>query len=702
MKFIYKTVIVLNLLFSFSYLTIFSTSISNAEINSEEQGNDDENDLDLIVFKELLSKINKTTKIATKTKLNSDYVPGIVTVLEGKELLRKGCHTVIDAIETVPGFMKTGSNLIIRGIGEVIYSGKLKLLLNNVPMNDSLAADCNPIYLIPIEQVERIELIRGPGSTLYGKFAYAGVVNVITRKDENRLFIGYGNNNTRFNGLNLFYKSKNKNSGINLNFSDRQNDRTGRIAGPDSLYNTPNERVSLAPGEIDDSSKFTLASLQMYYEDFYFLGQYISKTYGSSFGMLGALPPLDENRLDVDSYYMFQTNWKPELSKDISLNLYVGIKQSCYNEDDTYFYPPGFAMPTGISYTDGVIGGPHYEERDIYSGLELNYNINDSSSIQMGLEYENIKTLDVWASRNYELLEDTYGIPGIPLPEVRKFTGDGNWLKENISRNILGIYIQNQLKLTDRLALTTGLRYDNYDDIGDKFSPRISAVYNLFDKNIFKFQYAEAFRPPSFMEMYSINNPLALGSKDILPEKIKTYELGYIFIVKKTSIKYTLYHSELKDLIIFKDHYYKNKAIVNSRGAELEVKWNINEKLSIDSSFSFTKTYDKISKKDIGGSAKTIGNIGIMCRPFNNFYLNLQNHYVGDRKRSSGDSRPDLDSYFCTNLSVISENVFKYGLNIRLSIKNLFETDIRYPSSDYAEDYPAIGREGLIIISKDF
>ena len=153
----------------------------------------------------LLALLDEQTDIATKTKINADFVPGMVTILSGDDLERKGIHTVWQALGTIPGMEISidqigNRSVIVRAMGGEFGSGNLKIMLNQVAMNSALTAQAQSVMSMPIEQVERIEVIRGPGSAIHGEFAYAGVVNVISKKTTNNIFAGAGGNKDRLVG----------------------------------------------------------------------------------------------------------------------------------------------------------------------------------------------------------------------------------------------------------------------------------------------------------------------------------------------------------------------------------------------------------------------------------------------------------------------------------------------------------------------
>jgi iron complex outermembrane receptor protein len=142
---------------------------------------------------DLLNIMQQETAVATKTRINSDYVPGIVTVLQGDQLEAMGVGTAGEALGLVPGMQAmmdpAGSpSVIVRGIDFPFNSGNIQVLINSVPLTRADAGINASSLLIPVEQIERIEVIRGPGSVIYGDFAFMGLVNIVTRKEGDRLY----------------------------------------------------------------------------------------------------------------------------------------------------------------------------------------------------------------------------------------------------------------------------------------------------------------------------------------------------------------------------------------------------------------------------------------------------------------------------------------------------------------------------------
>ncbi len=137
-------------------------------------------------LQELLAVLEEETEVATKTKMNNDFVPGMVTVLHGEQLEALGIHTIVEALSMVPGIqaarLSSGEPTVkIRGLAFPFNAGNVKVMLNSIALSRESSGINSSVLLTPIAQVDRIEVIRGPGSNIYGDFALGGVVNIVTK-----------------------------------------------------------------------------------------------------------------------------------------------------------------------------------------------------------------------------------------------------------------------------------------------------------------------------------------------------------------------------------------------------------------------------------------------------------------------------------------------------------------------------------------
>lgn len=678
-------------------------------------------------LQDLLGALEQETQIATRTKMNIDFVPGMVSVLYGKDLLDKGVRNAGEALSLIPGVeLSVASDgqtqVFVRGIGTAFSSGKIKVLFNGVPFNSTLSVATTSLH-VPVEQIDRIEVIRGPGSTIYGEFAYSGVVNVVTRKEENQAFARYGSHGRKEAGIQLWHDNHAQDWQVSLNFAATDIDGDEVESGPDILRFTP---FSRAPGPTNEKERDRSAVFQFDYHDFNFLVQWARVDAGDAFGIANALPAPEQKimrKVDMLSVQAEQ-HWKPNSDLEIKAN--VGWLDYKLDSGLHEFYPPGFAgvnmapvpiagvLPGQPFYPDGLIGSPNYEERKYRASTEFNYSGVEDHEWLFGFEWLYTDSGDTYAVRNYNpnAVIPTTSIPA-PAP-LAVYRGDENWLGEGLTRRVWGLFMQDQYSVNEKLTVTAGLRFDSYDDVGSAASPRLAAVYRVDEKHTVKAQYARAFRPPTFLETSTKNNPVVIGDPDIESELIDNYELGYIYNDGTNMLRATLFRAELSDLIVLDSttNHYANEGKVNVLGSELEYSRKFSSKLRLDSTLSYVEAKEAGSDVHVADVAHLIGNLGLVYRPWMDYVFSAQYRYVSERERAENDPRDNLDGYDLVDATAGVENLWVTGFSLRGGVKNLFDADVRYPSPmvsfggsvipSYPEDYPRPGREYWVEMGFEF
>lgn len=264
--------------------------------------------------------------------------------------------------------------------------------------------------------------------------------------------------------------------------------------------------------------------------------------------------------------------------------------------------------------------------------------------------------------------------------------------------------IQDEFQVNQKLTLTGNLRYDHYNDIKDAISPRVAAVYRLNEHHILKFQYSKAFRPPSFWEMYSSNNPIGAGNPDLESMTNETSEIGYIYKGLNTVFRTTLFYSVLDDVIYLKNSRWENGARNHYWGTELEMEQQLGNSLKLDTNLSYVHTEEVDTVSEGVQAAAWLANMGLIYQPASFLNLALQYRYVGERGREQLDPRGDLDAYQTVGFTVSLFDLVLKGLIVRAGIKNLFDEDVRHPVPleefdptgnrypAYPDDFPRAGR----------
>lgn len=399
---------------------------------------------------------SESTELATKNRLNADYVPGMVTVLNGRDLDALGMATVWEALTLIPGVMPTRDprnelSVSVRGFSAPFNSGNIKILLNNVPMSREGSGLGSQVLALPIGQVARIEFIRGPGAVLYGDFAYNGVLNVLTRKDQPSVFSRLNGNGTVTAGGAYSQPETAESAGFSINLAGLQGDDVEAREG--------------ARGE--DRQGSAIASFN--YRGWRLSGQIIDRKYEHR-----NLANSNQNATVKEYTEAFEVRHDVEMSNEAVAALYVSY--------------------LGNDYEAGA---------QRFSGHILRGNAELAWPIMAGHRL---------------LLQGSYSFAHIDEAFQPGFGGNPDVDQNDINRRYYGISMQDQYDITDRLTVTAGLRFDHRDDLDyERITPRLSAVWRITDQHIFKAQYAEGYRAPTFWEIYPANTAI-----DIDPANIHT------------------------------------------------------------------------------------------------------------------------------------------------------------------------------------
>ena len=686
---------------------------ADATLGSEESGIADKsitaNDTNFALDQELLwlqSELTDTveayTDLATKTKLSADQVPGMVSVLRGKDLEARGVRTVVEALKLFPGMNSAFSNPTVRGI-EGSSSGKIKILVNGLPFNSTITANPTPPFALPVEMIERIEMIRGPGSAVYGEFASVGVINIVTLKEGKRVYARHGSYDYYSGGGIYSYTNPEKELALSFNLSGFKKNGEEIHHEQDILHTNKfgQPGTSKAPGTEFNNEKQQSGVFTLNHKDFSLVGQYMQVKTGAGPGLAFALPPPDERLVWGETQWGLEAKqaWNP--APTIQANFKVGWTGYSMEMDKNTLFPPGVVTWAGL-HPNGVVASTYIEERRLYGSVDATLKKWDRHDVMMGLEFASIEMVDVWTEANTESSSD------MSADAWKRFDDANTYVKGGAKRQVTGVMLQDQIAITDQFDLTAGLRFDHYDDVGTALTPRIAAVYRVTDRHNLKAQYGSSFRPPTFFEMY-INNYILVGNPEIEPETVDTYELGYIYRDPDMVARATLFYSDLKELIGtvpiggVREQYVNSSGVV-IKGVELELEKTLSTKLKIDGNLSFVDTEDEMTGADIGGSANWLGNVGVIYQPLPQYALSVHYRYVGTRNRLPDDPRPELGSTSTFDLTGSMFNLWQKGLTLRVGAINVFDADVIEPDlgASYPADFPRPGRHLWMKLAYDF
>ncbi|MCP4346346.1 MAG: TonB-dependent receptor [Desulfobacterales bacterium] len=201
--------------------------------------------------------------------------------------------------------------------------------------------------------------------------------------------------------------------------------------------------------------------------------------------------------------------------------------------------------------------------------------------VLFGWSFASIRLDDIW----YRADIDSQPIKG------EKFG-----LSKGKNRLINSLTLQDEFHITERFILTTGFRYDHYNDLEDNFSPQLAIVYQLDRKyrHLLKAQYAHSFRPPTIDEMYG-NNYAMRGNSDLKSETADSFEASYVYRGRKnhTLTRMTLFYSDIKDLIGIENDMRKNCGSASLKGVEFEFAKQVTPVLNLNANISYVLEFSK-------------------------------------------------------------------------------------------------------------
>ena len=656
-----------------------------------------------------------TVSIATGNAQTLRRAPAVATVITAEEIAAIGAYEIDDVLASVPGFYVSkeaalySSKYSIRGVGitNAPVSPQILFLVNGIPKSTLFSGDNGQSFRgYGIQQIARIEIIRGPGSALYGADAYAGVVNIVTKTASDTLGtemgLHFGNQHTK----QLWMQSSGKYGSFDvtafLNIS--RSDGISKVIEADAA--TRNDSIfktksSLAPGKINSGGDSLDLGLDINYENFRFTYlQNIRANLGTGVGVSSALDPTSKAQSDR---ILFSLNWtNKNFAKDVAL----GYTASYLNSSDVVpngiiLLPPGTRLPTGL-FPDGVIGGPSRWERQLRFSAYLNYSGFKDHQIRIGMGHDDLDLYRASTFKNF--ISNAAGTP-VPNGMVQDLSG----IQPHIlpSRRLVNyFYIQDEWAISENLALTAGVRHDKYSDFGRTTNPRLALVWDASQNVTTKLLFGRAFRAPSFNETYGIN-VVANGNRKLAPETISTIEFATSWQASDSlQMSANLFRFERKNIISAVTNIapapgatYQNTGDQNGKGIEFELSWDYSRSFKIVGNYSYQKTVDSKLNKDVGYAPhhRLYGRAD--WRFANGWALSSQLNWVADRIRPAGDIRKEISDYKLVDLTLrTTRGIKKWDLTV--SIRNIFNTDARDPSVGpglaIPNDLPLAGRSFFI------
>ena len=653
--------------------------------------------LDQMLALSLEQLMSLPVTISTSTRQALSKAPAVVSVITAEDIKATGATNLVEALEGVPGIHIRASQFGFRPL--VHFRGanatQTLLMVNGSPVKDLLWGFGIFWKGLPASMIERVEIIRGPGSALYGADASAGVINVITKTagkiETSEAGLRLGSYDTQAGWL----QHGTTWNGYDINLTAELSTTDGH--DPYIAQDAEGDAGEAGYGWQNQDLRFSMAK-----GNWRFLADYMAhrnlETGMTGAGVVDPVTRADDHNYSVALLYandQFERNW--------ALNAQLRYQHMAYDSGEGFQErPPGYnntsatdKIDDGI-YDNGLINRNRAAERQLkfeVTGQHTGFNTH-ALLIGAGHAWQDLYKVEHWA--NYGLGTD--GITLLPNNSpLTNLTDTAGAFAPEKSRHVSYLFLQDIWQMAEGWELTLGARYDHYSDFGGTFNPRLALVWDTSPELTTKLMYGKSFRPPTFQELYSPTSN-ALPNADLEPEQSETWELAFDYAISKNlHLGTNFYQYQLKDLIGRVNGQFQNTGDHRIRGFELEAKWQAAPDLRLSGNYTQRHQDDSGYRDFSQPDRQAYVRADWAFRAGWNW--NVQANWIGERKRNLGatppDTRPPLEA------DTLVDTTLRYGgmkdWEFAASIRNLFNTDAReFTGKAIPDDLPLPGRNAYI------
>lgn len=637
--------------------------------------------------------------IATGSPQPLRRAPSVATVITAEDMKTMGATNLDEVLETVPGVHVSRTSIrympsyVIRGIFSGVSSPQVLLLLNGIPTTTAYSGDKGNAWInVPIENIARIEIIRGPGSALFGADAYAGVINVITKTAADTPGTQFGVRAGSFNTQNAWVQHGGQWGGVelatylNVGTSDGYKEIIQADAQTIKDKTSGVAPVSLAPGPVNTGNESIDASVNISYDKWRLRSSYkLRDRMGSGTGISSALDPTGYTRAEVLNG---DISWNdPLFARDWSVGTLVSMQHySSLQPNNLQLYPAGTKFGTN-TFPNGIIGGPNSWDQQIRLSGNATYSGFENHSLRLGVGYDN---LDLYKTKTIK--NNLLNANGAPTPDLAfnngmavDYTDRQPFITPHL-RKVSYLYVQDEWNFARDWTLTAGVRHDRYSDFGNTTNPRLALVWDTTLNLTSKLLYGQAFRAPSFNEQYGIN-PVVNGNPNLKPEAMQTVEAAFSWQARgDTLVNLSIFHYQMQDMIGLLPNpapalgkTYNNIGKQYGNGLELEAAWDAGRNVKLTGNYSYQESIDETTQQDAGYAPHHHLYLRGDWRFIGSWLSSAQINRIADRRRAAGDNRPRVPDYTTVDLSMstIPDN---NHWDFAVSVRNLLDATVLEPS----------------------
>ncbi len=593
-----------------------------------------------------LAEITVTTPAKMPQKL--DEIPATVRVITARTIKERGYITLEDALGDLPGIqfrniLGYNSYVFMRGVAN--QNNLVLIMIDGVQMNELNSGGFYGGGQYNLANVEKIEVVYGPASAMYGTNAVSGVINIITKNPRDLNGVVYsttsGGFDTRIYDAVYGFYDKSKDTGVGLSVMYKKSgkaDLRGAAGGGNWSDNMDNFEDDRAVDAKIIRGRFTLG---LNYQDKYASYASKDKTTGTLFQDYG-------------------TNWHINF-----LNVYAKYdykKSDSLSWHSLLYYRDTTVLDDTLPLISAAsTAGPGYQERwyrpNHLGGIEnrLERRIGKKLILTAGSVFEHESLADGFSkSRSVSALTPA-AAPSAPAMH---------------GSDLASFYAQLQWLVIGPFSFTAGTRYDKSDVYGRAVTPRLGLVYNR-DKYNVKLSYSEAYRAP---EVWDYRD--GIGNAALTPEEMKSVEFSVNYLFNKRLSSTVSIYKNILDNCLTREisgagWRWANMGRINTTGFEGGLEYKVNRwKSYLNYTYTDSKSDGGVELAEISPHT---ANAGIRYSFDKKVSLDLRCQYTGARKNASAPAAPAGGEYVDGAIVVNGDfNVADCkGYDFQLSARNI-------------------------------
>jgi outer membrane receptor for ferrienterochelin and colicins len=598
-----------------------------------------------------------TVSAASGFTQSENQAPASVSVITAEEFKQYGYRTLADALRSVPGLYvssdRTYSYLGLRGFNRPgDYNSRVLVLVDGHRLNDNVfeGVYIGEDFIVDADLIDRVEVVRGPSSSLYGSSAFFGVINVVTRRAADvqhaEVSAEAGSAETykgRFSSGGVF-----TNAGVSLLLSGSFYHSEGQAHLYYPEFDSPTNHYGLAD-HLDQEQVYNLFG-SLAWRDLTLSAAYVSR----------------EKHIPTASW---GTVFNDPRYEAIDERGYIDLKLRHEFNEETEL--------TARTYFDDVRYTADYPISPLVSPQDVGLNHDRALGQMVGVEAQLIHrwrshTLSVGTELRDHLHQDLANYDVAPRTD---------YADEHQSGFDAGVYVQDEFAIRTNLLLNAGVRYDHYESFGGTLNPRLGLIYNPWSSGTFKLLYGTAYRAPNAYELYF---PLGELPPDphLDPERIQTYELVYEqFLAANLRLRLSAYYYHIDDLISIDPEtlLFENRGQVSAPGLETELEWRLACGLRARASYSIQRAEWTDTEAALANSPEHLAKLNLLVPLLKDkLFTGLEVQYSSRAATLPDRSTPFADAFTVVNLTLFSQKLIK-GVEVSASVYNLFDTRYAYP-----------------------